>query len=432
MTHTPFKTLLLLSAALSAAALSAAETCADGCGGHGGAAAPKTVDALFAAKCEHDILQHTCDECRYELGLVKVDPTLLRTAERPGGLLAIEPAQKRLAQELLPLNGEVALNAAALTHVSPRVSGAVRAIHVELGRPVKKGDVLFEIESPELGLALGAFRKNKALAALALKKLEREQALAAQKLSPQADAEEAQMKYEEYRIELGSAENALHVMGLDDAAVASLTADSATGKGARLPVLAPQDGTVIEQHVDPGETLAAGKEVLTIADLSSVWVWLSLYERDLARLLGEAKKGAVRVRVTTLAFPGRTFDGAIDLVGATVDEGDRTVKVRATLKNQETLLRPGMFCAANAVFETQERVLAVPKDALMADEGKRFVFRIVRDGFALRTDVEVGRTFADSVEVTSGLAEGERIVTAGAFVCKSDVLRAKMGAGCAD
>lgn len=431
--------LSLFASCLLTAALFAADECADRCGGHaaekdahGHAAAPKTLDELFKAECEHKIPQHTCDECRYELGLVKLDPSLLRTAERPGGLIAIEPARKRRAQELLPLNGEIALNASALTHVSPRVSGAVRAIRVELGRRVKAGDVLFEMESPELGLALGAYRKNKALAALTLKNLEREQTLAAQKLSPQADVVEAQMKYDEYRIELESAENALRVMGLDHAALAALTARDATGSRARLPVLAPQDGTVIEMHVDPGETLTAGKEVLTIADLSTVWVWLSLYERDLARLLDENKKGAVRVRVTTLAFPGRTFDGAVDLIGATVDEGDRTVKVRATLKNAEALLRPGMFCAATAVFETSEQVLAVPKEALMTDEGKSFVFRMVRDGFALRTDVEVGRTFADGVEVTSGLAEGDRIVTEGAFVCKSDVLKAKMGAGCAD
>ena len=429
------KTLLSLLFLLPAAALFAADECADHCAekdGHGHAAAPKTLDELFKAECEHKIPQYTCDECRYELGLVKLDPSLLRTAERPGGLIAVESAQKRRAQELLPLNGEIALNASALTHVSPRVSGAVRAIRVELGRTVKAGDVLFEIESPELGLALGAYRKNKALAALAKKNLEREQALAAQKLSPQADAVEAQMKYDEYRIELEFVENALHIMGLDDAALGALTAHDAKGKGALLPVLAPQGGTVIEKHVDPGETLAAGKEVLTIADLSSVWVWLSLYERDLARLLVESKKGPLRVQVTTLAFPGRTFEGAVDLIGATVDESDRTVKVRATLKNEEGLLRPGMFCAANAVFETREQVLAVPKEALMSDEGKSFVFRTVRDGFALRTDVEVGRTFADCVEVKSGLAEGDRIVTEGAFVCKSDVLKAKMGAGCAD
>jgi len=84
------------------------------------------------------------------------------------------------------------------------------------------------------------------------------------------------------------------------------------------------------------------------------------------------------------------------------------------------------------VFGTQERVVAVPKSALLADEGKNFVFRQIRDGFVLRTEVEVGRVFADYVEITHGLPEGAQIVTQGAFVCKSDVLREKMGAGCAD
>ena len=115
-----------------------------------------------------------------------------------------------------------------------------------------------------------------------------------------------------------------------------------------------------------------------------------------------------------------------------MDEGDRTVKVRATLKNPDALLRPGMFCAANVVFETPEKVIAVPKGALLSDEGKHFIFRMVREGFALHTDVEIGRVFADYIEITSGLPEGEKIITEGAFVCKSDVLRAKMGAGCAD
>lgn len=422
----------LFTALLTSTPLSAED---DGHGhhdGHGHAAAPKTVDELFTVKCEHDILQYTCEECRYELGLVKIDPALVRSPENPRGIILFAPVRKRVAQTLLPMNGEVALNASALTHVSPRVPGTVRAIRADLGRQVKQGDVLFEIESPELGLAVGAYRKNKALAALALKNLEREKALAAQKLSPEADVVEAQMKYDEYRIELESAANALHVMGLDDAAVAALTADGTTGRGVRLPILAPQGGTVIEKHLDPGETVEPGKDVLTIADLSTVWVWISVYERDLARLLSETKKGPVGVRVSTLAFPDATFSGTIDLVGAVVDEEDRTVKVRATLKNPEALLRPGMFCEAHAVFDTNEQVVAVPKGALTADEGTSFVFRQIRDGFVLRTDVSVGRTFADSVEITDGLAEGVMIVTEGAFVCKSDVLRAKMGAGCAD
>ena len=397
-------------------------------------AAPKalTQDELFTVQCECKVPQYTCDECRYELGLVKLDPSLIRTAENTNGIVTIGTAEKRVAQSFLPMNGEIALNEAALTHVSPRVSGTIRTIKIELGKQVEKGAVLFEIESPELGLAIGAYRKNKALAALALKNLEREKTLAAQKLSPEADVVDAQMKYDEYRIELESAENALAVMGLDAAAIAELTSDGPAGKRASLPILAPQSGTVIQKHLDPGETVTAGKEVLTIADLSTVWAWMDLYEHDLAALTAESKKGAPRVQITTLAFPDSTFEGVIDLVGATMSEETRTVKLRALLQNKDGLLRPGMFCAARAVFETSEKVLAVPKSALLADEGKHFVFRLIRDGFVLRTDVEVGREFEDSVEVTCGLSEGEKIATAGAFVLKSDVLRAKMGAGCAD
>lgn len=391
-----------------------------------------TSEELFTVRCEHEILHFTCDECRYELGLVKVDPSLVRSERNPDGLLAFESVGKRTAQTLLPLNGEIALNQATLTHVSPRVPGTIRAIRAELGTRVEKDEVLLEIESAELGRAVGAYRKYKALTALALGSLERENALAAQKLTPEVERAEAQMRYDEFRIELEAAGNALAVMGLDTAAIAALTADDHVGKLGTLPVRAPQAGVVIEKHATPGEAVETGEDLMVLADLSTVWVWMSLHEQDLARLLAEAKARAPRVRITTLAFADRTFEGVIDLIGAALDPGDRTIKVRAVLENPDAMLRPGMFCTADVVFGTQEEVVAVPKSALLADEGEHFVFRLVRDGFVLRTKVEVGRVFADYVEITHGLPEGAQIVTQGAFVCKSDVLREKMGAGCAD
>jgi len=426
------QTLITLILTTFLSPLFGAEPCADGCGSHGAAAKPKTLDEIFKVQCEHKIPQSSCDECRYELGLVKLDPSLIRSEGNTNGLIVFDVVKKQSAQAFLTLNGEVALNETALAHVSPRVAGAVKSIKVDLGQQVKKGDVLFEIESPELGLAIGMCRKNRALAALALKNVDREKALVAKKLSPEVDLIDAQMKYDEYRIEVESAENALRVMGLDEVTLETLTSDRASGKHFLLPVTAPQDGIVIQKHLDPGEATASGKDVLTIADLSSVWVWLNVYEQDLARLLGETKKGSPRVRITTLAFPAKTFEGEINLIGSMLDEHDRTIKVRAVLKNGEALLRPGMFCSANVVFEMPEKVVAVPKAALMSDEGTYFVFRQIRDGFALRTDVEVGRVFADSVEIKGGVAEGDKIVAEGAFVCKSDVLREKMGAGCAD
>ena len=396
--------------------------------------APKarTVDELFTGECECKVPHYSCDKCRFELGLVKLDPSLIRSVENTNGLVAIATAGKRLAQSFLPMNGEIALNQTALTHVSPRIPGIVRTVHVEQGAQVKKGEVLFEIESAELGRAIGEYRKNKALAALALKNLERENALVEKKISPETDRLDAQIKYDEYRLELEADENALAVMGLDGAAIASLTSDANVGIIGTLPVRASQSGTVIEKHVTPGEAVETGKELMLIANLSTVWAWLSLYEQDLARLIGESRKAPPRVQISTGAFSDKTFEGVIDLIGSTMDEDSRTVKVRAVLKNTDALLRPGMFCAANVVFETQGKVLTAPKNALLSDEGNHFVFRMIRDGFALRTEVQVGRDFADCVEITRGLSEGDRIVTEGAFVLKSDVLRAKMGAGCAD
>ena len=392
----------------------------------------RTLDELFTVECECKIPHYSCDECRYELGLVKLDSSLIRTPGKTNGLLTIRPVTLQNAQSLLPLHGEIVLNDTSLTHISPRVAGTVRTIMAALGKTVKTGDVLFEIESPELGLAIGAYRKNKTLAALAMKNLDREKSLVAQKLSPEADGVDAQMKYDEYRVELESAGNALAVMGLDATAIDTLTADGQAGKPSVLPVLAPQNGTVIQKHLNNGETIERGQDVLTVADLSSVWVWLEVYENDLPSLTAAANKSALRVQVKVSSLPERIFEGTIDLIGAIMDEDTRTVKIRAVLSNAEGLLRPGMFCSANVVFETPEQVIAVPKSALMSDEGKNFVFCMVRDGFALRTDVDCGRYFADSVEIIRGLKKGTQIVTEGAFVLKSDVLRAKMGAGCAD
>jgi len=280
---------------------------------------------------------------------------------------------------------------------------------------------------PPFGRAVGDYRKNKALAALALKNLERENSLAAQRISPETDRVEAQMQYDTYRIEWAASENALAVMGADTETLAAETASTGA-----LPVRAPRAGTVIGRQLVPGEPAETGKALLTIADLSSVWVWLDLHEQDVARVLDEARRGKPRVRISVGAFPGKTFDGTIDQIGATMDEASRTIRVRATLANPEGLLRPGMFCTAQMVSDLPETVLAVPAQAVLADEGQTFVFRRINDAFVLRTDVTVGRTFADSVEITSGLDADALIAVHGAFILKSDVLRAKMGAGCAD
>ena len=91
-----------------------------------------------------------------------------------------------------------------------------------------------------------------------------------------------------------------------------------------------------------------------------------------------------------------------------------------------------MFCDGKMILTLDEEVFAVPRAALLSDEGIDFVFKHMKDDYFLRQNVKKGRQFAGNVEILDGLAAGETIVSGGSFLLKSDVLRSKMGAGCAD
>jgi cobalt-zinc-cadmium efflux system membrane fusion protein len=132
------------------------------------------------------------------------------------------------------------------------------------------------------------------------------------------------------------------------------------------------------------------------------------------------------------AFPDAAFPGRVDFVGPAMDERTRTVKVRVAAANPDARLRAGMFATVRIFLPGQEEALAVPRAAVLADEGRSFVF-VHREGeWWVRRPLEPGRAWAGWVEVRGGLAEGDRVAADGAFLLKSDVLRSKMGAGCAD
>jgi cobalt-zinc-cadmium efflux system membrane fusion protein len=189
---------------------------------------------------------------------------------------------------------------------------------------------------------------------------------------------------------------------------------------------------VVAKHIVPGEQLSPDKEVLIIADLSEVWVRANVYERDLARLLAARAAGPLEAGVTVAAFSGRRFVGEVDYVGATMDEATRTVKVRVVVPNRELLLRPGMFAEVVLALGRAGKALFAPKEAVVSDGDHRFVFvKIGRRRF-LRRDVQRGEETGETVEIVEGLRPGEEIVARGAFLLKSDILREKMGAGCAD
>ena len=419
------------------------EGCSDGCKDEGGAISeqgaehknPASVsfEKRVLAKCEHNVPIYQCDECRYEAGVVKLDASILKSSGG-AGLVKTQAVARARVSVALSVTGEVALNENEAVHISPRISGIIESVSVDIGARVKAGDTLFAMTSVELGRYLVAYERNAALAVLAEKTFAREKSLKEQKVGSEQDMINAQMAHEQHRTELKASEQTLHVLGLTEADLSGMKESLHGADAGKLPVRAPIAGTIIEKHAVAGEMAEPGKDVMLLADLSTVWIWVDLHAQDLPQLLEAEKLGKVPVDIAVSAFPGKKFSGMITYVGATMNEKTRTVKVRATVGNPDLVLRPGMFCEATIALGSKkaEEVLAVPRDAMFSDEGKTFVFKHWKDDFFVRQDVLKGRVFSDLIEICEGLQAGEMIVTDGAFLLKSDILREKMGAGCAD
>jgi cobalt-zinc-cadmium efflux system membrane fusion protein len=115
-----------------------------------------------------------------------------------------------------------------------------------------------------------------------------------------------------------------------------------------------------------------------------------------------------------------------------VSEQTRTARARIVVPNPRGALRPGMFVTVRIAAPGGGTAIAVPKVAVIADEGRPFVFVHHEGDYWVRRPVTLGRRVDDKVEIVAGLVPGQRIIADGSFLLKSDVLRSKMGAGCAD
>ena len=392
-----------------------------------------SLDEIASFRCEHEMPAYQCPSCRYEVGVVKVPPSLVKEDPKAeNGLIRTRLVENVGVTDGMTVTGEVQLNENAAVHISPRIPGVIESVKVDMGAHVREGDVLFSINSVELGKALSDYERSRSLAALAGKTVDREKSLFKSRISSEQEMIDAQMTYEQHKAERDAARQLLRVLGLTDEVLASIDRGEAGVRAGSLPVRAPLEGTIIEKHAVVGELVEPGSDVMLLADLTTVWVWADIYGQDLPRLIQARNRGPIPVSVFVRAFPGQPFEGKIDYVGATMEERTRTVKVRATVENTDRLLRPGMFCEIRMGVGTPEEALAIPRGALLSDEGRDFVFRHWKEDYYVRLPVKRGREFPDRVEILEGLEPGDRIVADGSFLLKSDILREKMGAGCAD
>jgi len=215
-------------------------------------------------------------------------------------------------------------------------------------------------------------------------------------------------------------EAALKILGLDATAITEI--DPRAGAAlARCPIVAPFDGTVISKDVVLLEHVGPTNQILSIADLSSVWLSADVYEEQLALL--ENLQGKV-VRFRSGSWPGEVFEATVFYTGDLVDDESRTLHLRAVAANPNGRLKPGMFVSVELPDTQAATVLQVPLAAVLEHDGVPFVFEHLGDERFQRRNVDLGRRTADAIEIRSGLTAGDQIVVSGGFALKSRMLSA--------
>jgi len=319
------------------------------------------------------------------------------------------------------LPGEIVPNADRVAHVVPRVPGVVREVRKVLGDHVRRGEILMVLDSKELADNKAAFLSAREKLDLAKSNYDREEDLWKKKISPTQDYLQAKQAQSEARIELRSAEQKLHALGYSDDYLAQLPSHPDVSY-IRYEVIAPFDGVIIEKHAALGEVQKEDAESFRIADLSTVWVNLGVYQKDIP---------SVRVGQPVVVSAGHGISdmtGEISYIGPLVGEQTRTATARVVLPNRGGQLRPGLFVTGRVTLSTVPVPILVSMTALQTIDEKTVVFVEDEDGFEPRA-VTVGRSNGTHVEITSGLKSGQKYVSAGAFTLKAQLAKGSFGDG---
>ena len=309
------------------------------------------------------------------------------------GVRSTSVARATLEQEIRTV-GMVGYDERGLTQVTLKISGWVREVFVNsTGRPVRKGEPLFTLYSPDLLATQDEY----------LLALNAQAQLAG---SPLADAQTNTASL------LASSRERLRLWDVTDAQIAALER-----RGKAEPVLtvyAPSSGIVLTRNALPGKYVEPGTTLYEVADLSTVWISADIYESEVAVVTLNQSTS-----VTFAAYPGKTFHGTVAYIYPSLNTDTRTVRVRVELPNPGLTLKPGMY--GNVILQTDAvNTLVVPKEAVLETGLRQLVFLDRGQGRYAPASVKLGRRSQDYVEVLEGLTAGDRIVTSANFLLDAE------------
>ena len=340
---------------------------------------------------------------------VRIEEGMLRDLR-----ITLDEVESRPGGEQITLLGELEVDQRAYAEVGVPVQARVTRLLVNAGQTVRRGQTLAELTSPELGQARAEYLSAEARVKLADAALERKRGLAAEKIVPLREVQEAESQAAEARAGLRMARAAIGAFGLEPPST-----DTAEATASTFVLRAPVSGSVLERRAVVGQMLDPSTPAFKIGDLSTLWLTVHAFERDAVRIQNGAS-----ARIVFPALPGQDFQGKVAVAGQAVESESRTVPIRINVENMSGVLRPGMSATAVLpVGASGAPILSVPVAALQRVRNDWCVFLPKGEGtFEIRR-IGRGRDLAGEVEVLSGLRAGEQIVVDGAFLLKAQAER---------
>jgi multidrug efflux system membrane fusion protein len=313
----------------------------------------------------------------------------------PPATVTAAEAKSEVIPNLLTAVGDLA--AVHQVNVTSDVSGRITDIMFTAGSSVKAGSPLVQLfDGPEQG-DLASFKAQATGAQLAL---DRAKQLASRQFGPQATADAAQATFDQASAGIAKTQAII----------------------SQKLVRAPFDGELGVRHVEVGQFLTAGTQIVSLTDLSHLYANFTVTEKD----SGNLKVGQT-VRIAVDAYPGRPFEGKITAIEPQIATDTRNIRVQATIANPDHILKPGMFATTTVVLPDKPAVVTVPETAvdytLYGDSVYLITEKKEDDGktslSAVRTFVRTGNRIDGRAEVLSGLKPGDRVVAVGQLKLQS-------------
>ena len=397
------------------------------------------VAGLFGAGCKQSTVeesgQQSSSERRTSDGKEKgkqdrkqAPSTVQREVSVSAEALSGQAFQTALV-ERRPFRDEIAATATIkpneyrLVHLSPRIEGRVIEVKAVLGQQVKSGQVLALLDSIELGQKKSDFLQAKTNHEVDKRNYVREEGLYKERITSEKEFLDAKGRYDKSLAAYRAAHEALRLIGLSEKDIKQIDWSTKGQPLSYFPLVASLNGTVIERTITLGELISPKDKAFTIADLSTVWIILDVYEQNLA-----AVREGIEVEITVDAFPSETFKGTIVYLSDVLNPATRTIDARVEIPNPQRRLRPGMFARAAVILPGRgSDALVVPLDSLQQVNDKTLAFVEKTPGAYEVRQVTVGRRSPPYGEIRSGLREGETVVTTGSFYLKSILLKEQIG-----